>query len=141
MYNRASASATHGATLMPRSRVIEGDVEQGYLVTIVRHRSTTCRERGCAELAQITAVPSAHSAIRFIRVSIRTCHVFGMTPREQRRAVEWSETGWVQALGMLLNGDPTAFTVVLANGDIAEWSVRPVAYLSLTPCKHATSSK
>ncbi|MGW1277955.1 hypothetical protein ACWD4V_13525 [Streptomyces tsukubensis] len=141
MHDRASATASPGATLMPRSQVIEGHVEHGYLVATLRHRSANPRERARPELAGLTIVPTAHGAIRAVRISIRTHHVFGMTPREQRRAVEWSETGWVHALGTLRVGHPTAFTVVLSNGDTAEWSARPVTYLSLTTCKHERSSE
>lgn len=137
MHNRQSATASPGATLSRIAPLAEAHVEQGYLVTVLWHRSTS---RPASERPKIAAalhiVPTAHAAIRAIRISLRTHHVFGMTPREQRRAVEWSETGWVHALATLRNGDTSAFTVVLSNGGEAEWAARPLTYLSLSNCLH-----
>ncbi|MFF7415591.1 hypothetical protein [Streptomyces lydicus] len=115
----------------------EAHVEQGYLVTALWHSSAGRSERKRSKIAASPhIVPTPHAAIRAIRISLRTHHVFGMTPREQRRAVEWSETGWVQALASLRAGEPCAFTVVLASGGVAEWSARPLTYLSLSNCLH-----
>ncbi|WAU06066.1 hypothetical protein [Streptomyces nigrescens] len=113
----------------------EAHVEQGYLVAVLWRRSTNRADEEPPKIASAPhIVPTAHAAIRAIRVSLRTHHVFGMTPREQRRAVEWSETGWVHALATLRNGDTSAFTVVLSSGGQAEWSARPITYLSLSTC-------
>ncbi|MFJ6052290.1 hypothetical protein [Streptomyces sp. NPDC092307] len=54
-----------------------------------------------------------------------------MTPRENARAVEWAESGWFYALGLLNAGHHCGFTVVLGSGAVAEWSVRPLPCLDL----------
>ncbi|MFJ3235200.1 hypothetical protein [Streptomyces sp. NPDC086787] len=66
-----------------------------------------------------------------MRIEIRSAHVFGMTPRETARAVEWAESGWLYALGLLNSGHHAGFTVVFGSGTVAEWSVRPLRYLEL----------
>ncbi|WP_338677340.1 hypothetical protein V1460_33490 [Streptomyces sp. SCSIO 30461] len=57
--------------------------------------------------------------------------MLGMTPREVERAVEWAESGWMTARGLLASGMPCGFTVVLGSGAVSEWSVRPVRYLAV----------
>ncbi|MGA5268043.1 hypothetical protein [Streptomyces lydicamycinicus] len=127
--------------MLPWTPAIEASVEHGFLVTVL-WRSSASHHNG--ERPKIAAAPyiapTPHAAIRAIRVSLRTHHVFGMTPREQRRAVEWSESGWVQALAALRSGEPCAFTVVLNSGGVAEWSARPLTYLCLTNCPHEGTS-
>ncbi|WP_189822332.1 hypothetical protein [Streptomyces finlayi] len=44
------------------------------------------------------------TALRTVRVQVRTLHVLGLTPREIARAVEWADTGSLHALDALHRG-------------------------------------
>lgn len=120
---------TGGATL-PASQLAEPSVDHGFWFEVLRYR----RPGGKApEPIELRIISSAYAAIRAIRIQVRTTHALGMTPRETARAVAWAESGWIQALASLHSGEPCGFTVVLHNGARAEWTVRPVTFLELTP--------
>ncbi|MGW2583455.1 hypothetical protein ACWCYZ_19355 [Streptomyces virginiae] len=104
-------------------------IEQRFVLTVVRYASQNSSRAVPVEAPCV--LPTARSAVRAMRVQIRTAHVFGMTPRENARAVEWAESGWLYALGLLNSGHPCGFTVVLGSGAVAEWSVRPLPCLEL----------
>ncbi|MFB6806618.1 hypothetical protein [Streptomyces sp. NPDC056387] len=111
-------------------------VAQGFLFTAARYASQNSREAAPVEAPRV--LPTATSAVRAMRVQIRTAHVFGMTPRETARAIEWADSGWLYALGLLNSGHHAGFTVVFGSGAVAEWSVHPVQYLELRtagPCR------
>ncbi|GAA3299083.1 hypothetical protein GCM10020295_36350 [Streptomyces cinereospinus] len=106
------------------------------MFTVARYASQNSRRAVPVEAPRV--LPSATSAVRTMRVQIRTAHVFGMTPRETARAVEWADSGWLHALGLLNSGQRCGFTLVFGNGAVAEWSVCPLRYLELRtadPCR------
>lgn len=85
---------------------------------------------------QVVANPRA--AIRALRIDIRGAHVFTLTRHEIARALEWVDgSGWMQAAAALYRGEETGFTIILRDGTCAEWRVRPVRFLSLTPTQSA----
>lgn len=133
---RTSVIGVNGATLPTRTTPCESVVGRGYLLTVVRYPSQNSRRAIPTEAPRVLS--TATSAVRALRVQIRTAHVFGMTPRETARAIEWADSGWLYALGLLNSGHHTGFTVVFGSGAVAEWSVHPVQYLELRtagPCR------
>ncbi len=124
------AIGTHGARLSA-PLTAEAQIEQGFLLEVLRYPSTTAKRAEPAAAPRV--LPTAREAVRTIRVQIRTAHVFGMTPHEIERALAWAERGWMQAIGLLKAGQPCGFTVVLGSGAVAEWAVRPLRCLTLSP--------
>ncbi|WP_159043034.1 MULTISPECIES: hypothetical protein [unclassified Streptomyces] len=111
-------------------------VEQGFLFEALLYESQNALRAAPWRTPRVLG--SAREAVRALRVQVRTAHVLGMTPREVERAVEWAESGWVHALGLLNSGTHCGFTVVLGSGAVAEWRVTPVRYLEIRT--HATYS-
>ncbi|MEV5567619.1 hypothetical protein AB0L54_32905 [Streptomyces sp. NPDC052196] len=75
---------------------------------------------------------TAFRAVRALRCDLRACHVFAFNARESRRAINWADSGYVSALAILSRGENIGFTLTLHSGEIAEWRIRPVAYLQIT---------
>ncbi|GGP35147.1 hypothetical protein ACWC98_05350 [Streptomyces goshikiensis] len=122
----SSLIGVNGATL---SALPEVTRRTGYLYEAVRRDSTLARR--ATPLRPPSILPTARAAVRLLRVDVRGAHSAGMTPREISRAVEWTESGWLQALGLLTAGEPCGLTVVLGSGAVIEWSVRPARLLAL----------
>lgn len=119
-----------------RATAASATVAQGFVLTVVRYASQNSTRAVPVEAPRILS--TAVSAVRAMRVQIRTAHVLGMTPREIARAVEWADSGWHYALGLLNSGHHAGFSVVFGSGAVAEWSVRPLRYLELRttgPCR------
>ncbi len=114
-------------------------IEHGFVLTTVRYASQNSAD--AVPVKAPSAFPTAGAALRTMRVQIRGAHVLGMTPREITRAVEWAETGWLYALGLLTSGHHCGFTVVLGSGAVAEWSVQPVTYLELRTSSRCTAER
>ncbi|WP_330331945.1 hypothetical protein OHS33_20985 [Streptomyces sp. NBC_00536] len=88
--------------------------------------------------APVQVVANPRAAVRALRVDIRGAHVFTLTRHEIARALKWVDgSGCLQAVAALYRGEPTGFTIILRDGTCAEWRVRPVRYLSLTPAHPA----
>ncbi|MGW8767660.1 hypothetical protein ACWGN5_34825 [Streptomyces sp. NPDC055815] len=120
--------SVNGARL-PVGGLAEMSVGAGFALYVLRYPTSTSRKAVPAFAPRI--FPTAREAIRAIRVQVRGAHVFGMTPGEIERAIEWVEDGWITALGLLNAGEQCGFNVVLGNGALAEWSVQPLPYLEI----------
>ncbi|MFC9294364.1 hypothetical protein ACFTWH_00375 [Streptomyces sp. NPDC057011] len=118
---------------------VSAAIEHGFVLTVVRYRSQNSTNAEPVEAPR--AFPTAAAALRTMRVQIRGAHVLGMTPREITRAVEWAESGWRYALGLLASGHQCGFTVVLGSGAVAEWSVHPAPYVELRTSSHCASER
>ncbi|MFI5686802.1 hypothetical protein [Streptomyces sp. NPDC051636] len=125
-----NATGVNG-TRLPIPPPIEASIEHGFLLEVLRYASTITPVPEPVVAPRI--LPCARDAVRAIRIQVRTAHAAGMTPRETMRAIEWVESGWMHALALLHTGNPCGFTVVLHGGAVAEWSVRPLRYLSMAP--------
>ncbi|MCZ0980298.1 hypothetical protein O1L60_18425 [Streptomyces diastatochromogenes] len=129
----AAARSNNGARLPapPRGEPAEASIGEGVVLYALRYPSTNSREAAPTRAPHV--FPTAREAVRALRVQVRTAHVFGMTPAEVERAVEWAEEGWFMAQALLNAGEACGFDVVGGNGVVAEWSARPVRYLELCP--------
>jgi hypothetical protein len=108
--------------------VTKAHTNLGYWYEVLRHDPSPTHS---PEPLALEMLGNAHATIRAIRIQVRTFHVLGMTPREISRAVEWAESGWIQALAALHRGEPCAFSVLLSSGIRAEWCVTPTPYFPL----------
>ncbi|MFG2722933.1 hypothetical protein ACGFW5_32230 [Streptomyces sp. NPDC048416] len=81
--------------------------------------------------ARLTMLPTAFRAVRALRCELRAAHVFAVSARESRRAVDWADSGYVAAMAVLCQGRGIGFTLPLRTGEIAEWHIRPARYLPL----------
>lgn len=88
------------------------------------------------ELLDRVMLDTPEEAVRLIRIQIRTTYLFALSPAETERALAWADgDGRVPALAALHRGEVAGFSIVLRDGLRAEWRVRPVDYLSLTPTR------
>lgn len=110
-------------------------VGMGVVIERVRYRHTG----GPVEVrAPLQVVANPRAAVRALRVDIRSAHVCSLTRHEIARALEWVDgSGWLQAVSALYRGEATGFTIILRDETCAEWRIRPVRYLSLTPARSA----
>ncbi|MER0447587.1 hypothetical protein ABR738_24050 [Streptomyces sp. Edi4] len=81
---------------------------------------------------RLTMAPTAFSAVRALRCELRAAHVFAVSARESRRAIDWADAGYVAAAAPLCRGRGIGFTLPLRTGEIAEWHIRPLPCLQLT---------
>ncbi|MEV0410331.1 hypothetical protein AB0I68_05815 [Streptomyces sp. NPDC050448] len=128
----------HPAAKGPRLQVWtdhDHAVGMGVVIERVRYK----RAGGPVEVrAPLQVVANPRAAVRALRVDIRGAHVFTLTRHEIARALEWVDgSGWLQAVSALYRGEATGFTIILRDGTCAEWRVRPVRFLSLTPAHSA----
>ncbi|MFD6889313.1 hypothetical protein [Streptomyces sp. NPDC059957] len=117
-----------------QSTGVAAEVRLGVAIERVRYNP----RGGPVELrAPVQLVANPRAAIRALRIDIRGVHVT-LTRPEIARALEWVDgSGWIQAVAALYRGEETGFTIILRDGTCAEWRVRPVRFLSLTPTQSA----
>ncbi|WP_330261773.1 hypothetical protein [Streptomyces sp. NBC_00539] len=114
---------------------VGADYEHGVRTGAVIERVRYHPKGGPVEVrAPVQVVANPRAAVRALRIDIRGAHVFTLTRQEIARALEWVDgSGWLQAVAALYRGEETGFTIILRDGTCAEWRVRPVRFLSLTP--------
>ncbi|MFD9789607.1 hypothetical protein ACFWXK_01525 [Streptomyces sp. NPDC059070] len=121
---------TSGTPLLSAPASPTAETQLGYWYETLRYPTPHTAVPAVARLAMVS---TAFRAVRTLRCDLRTSHVFALTARESRRAIIWADAGYVSALAVLAQGDPVGFTLSLRNGETAEWCIRPMHYLQLTP--------
>ncbi|GGZ96776.1 hypothetical protein GCM10010329_17510 [Streptomyces spiroverticillatus] len=129
-----SPHAAAGKTLHPSELPFTPAPFNGYWLQVVRYVASTA----LPEPSALTMSTESNSAIRSMRIQLRTYHASGMTPREVLRAVEWTESGWIQALAALQRGEPCSFSIVLGSGVRIEWRATPKKLLPLIDASSTT---
>ncbi|WP_329400808.1 hypothetical protein [Streptomyces melanogenes] len=122
--------ASSGATLLAISNYAATEARFGYWYESLRYRNAHAAMPTASRLIMMN---TAFSAVRTLRCDLRASHVFAFTARDSRRAVNWADSGYVPALAALARGEYVGFTLALRDGETAEWCIRPVQYLQLTP--------
>ncbi|MFF4320289.1 hypothetical protein [Streptomyces sp. NPDC001568] len=88
--------------------------------------------------APVQVVANPLAAVRAIRVDIRDSDVLTMTRDERIRALKHVDAGGrLQAVAALYRGEATGFTITLRDGTCAEWRLRPVRHIPITPARSA----